>query len=58
LRSQMREQLVCMAGMKFQQLGIRPLFDGVRYWVLTGVDRSDKRDGLVKELAERVDECL
>ena len=53
----MREQLIGMARMNFQQLGIRPLFDGVRYWVLTGVDRGDKRDGLVEELAERADEC-
>jgi hypothetical protein len=41
-----------MAGRDFPQLDIRPLFDGIGYWVLTGVDRGDKRDGLVKELAE------
>ncbi|HUC24155.1 MAG TPA: hypothetical protein VMA73_15715 [Streptosporangiaceae bacterium] len=42
--------------MNFQQLDLRPLFDGIRYRVVASVDGGDERDGLVKELVEGVDE--
>ena len=48
----MREQLICLARMNFQQLDIRPIFDGIRRWMLTSVDRCNNRDRLVKELDE------
>jgi hypothetical protein len=45
-----------VAWVDFQQFGVRPLFDGIGYRVLTGVDRGDERDGLVQEPVDRVDE--
>lgn len=39
--------------MDFQQFNVRPLFNDIRYRVLTSVDR---RDGLVQEPVDRADE--
>ena len=42
-----------MARADFQQLDVRPLFDGIGHGVLASVDGGHKRDGLVKEPVER-----